>query len=105
VPIKVDREERPDIDGLYMTAVQLLTGHGGWPMTVALTPDREPFFGGTYFPPVDGARGARIGFTTVLERLATAYTEDRAGVVRAATELSTALREASTPRAGQRGPG
>jgi len=105
VPIKVDREERPDIDGLYMTAVQLLTGHGGWPMTVALTPDREPFFGGTYFPPVDGARGARIGFTTVLERLATAYTEDRAGVVRAATELSTALREASTPRPGSAVPG
>jgi len=57
VPIKVDREERPDVDAIYMTAVQLLTGGGGWPMSVWLTPEREPFFGGTYFPPRDGARG------------------------------------------------
>ena len=49
--VKVDREERPDVDGLYMTAVLALTGHGGWPMTVFLTPDVRPFYGGTYFPP------------------------------------------------------
>ena len=66
VSIKVDREERPDVDAIYMTAVQALTGSGGWPMSVWLTPDREPFFGGTYFPPRDGARGARHGFLTVL---------------------------------------
>ena len=58
VSIKVDREERPDVDAIYMAAVQALTGSGGWPMSVWLTPDREPFFGGTYFPPRDGARGA-----------------------------------------------
>src|SRR5687768_3053804 len=53
ISIKVDREERPDLDQIYMTAVQLLTQRGGWPMTVFLTPDLQPFFGGTYFPPED----------------------------------------------------
>ena len=53
VSIKVDREERPDLDAVYMEAVQMLTGSGGWPMTVFLTPDGRPFYGGTYFPPVD----------------------------------------------------
>src|SRR6188508_1773041 len=53
VNIKVDREERPDIDGIYMQAVQAMTGHGGWPMTMFLTPDGVPFYGGTYFPPQD----------------------------------------------------
>ena len=53
ISIKVDREERPDVDEIYMTAVQLLTGSGGWPLNVLLTPDLEPFFGGTYFPPDD----------------------------------------------------
>jgi hypothetical protein len=57
VAIKVDREERPDIDAVYMSAVQQLTGGGGWPMSVWLTAAREPFFGGTYFPPRDGGRG------------------------------------------------
>ena len=66
VSIKVDREERPDVDAIYMAAVQALTGSGGWPMSVWLTPEREPFFGGTYFPPRDGARGARHGFLTIL---------------------------------------
>jgi uncharacterized protein YyaL (SSP411 family) len=59
VPVKVDREERPDIDAVYMQAVQMLTQHGGWPMTVVMTPDARPFFGGTYFPTEDGQRGAR----------------------------------------------
>ena len=54
VNIKVDREERPDLDGIYMQAVQAMTGHGGWPMTMFLTPEGVPFFGGTYFPPGDG---------------------------------------------------
>src|SRR5919206_184871 len=57
VPIKVDREERPDVDSIYMQAVQLLTQHGGWPMSVFLTPERKPFYGGTYFPPRDGVHG------------------------------------------------
>jgi uncharacterized protein len=68
VSIKVDREERPDLDDIYMSAVQLMSGHGGWPLSAWLTPDRRPFFGGTYFPPQD--RGGRAGFRTVLERLA-----------------------------------
>jgi uncharacterized protein len=67
VSIKVDREERPDLDEIYMSAVQLMSGHGGWPLSAWLTPDRRPFFGGTYFPPQD--RGGRAGFRTVLERL------------------------------------
>jgi uncharacterized protein len=62
VAIKVDREERPDVDAIYMSAVQSLTGSGGWPMTVWLTPDRKPFYGGTYFPARDGDRGTRLGF-------------------------------------------
>jgi uncharacterized protein len=68
VPVKVDREERPDLDEIYMSAVQLMTGQGGWPLSAWLTPDRKPFFGGTYFSPED--RGGRAGFRTVLERLA-----------------------------------
>ena len=59
VCIKVDREERPDVDAVYMAAVQALTGSGGWPLSLWLTPEREPFFGGTYFPPRDGVRGGK----------------------------------------------
>ncbi len=65
VPIKVDREERPDLDAVYMQAVLALTGHGGWPMTVFLTPEGEPFYGGTYFPPEP--RGGMPSFSRVLE--------------------------------------
>ena len=66
VNIKVDREERPDLDQIYMNAVQMMTGHGGWPMTVFLTPDGKPFYGGTYFPPDD--RHGMPGFRRVLAR-------------------------------------
>ena len=66
VSIKVDREERPDLDAIYMEAVQAMTGHGGWPMTVFLTPDGVPFYGGTYFPPED--RHGLPGFPRVLPR-------------------------------------
>ncbi len=75
VCIKVDREERPDVDALYMASVQALTGQGGWPLSVWLTPDRKPFFGGTYFPPTD--RYGRPGFTTILTRIATLWRERR----------------------------
>ncbi len=71
VCIKVDREERPDLDHIYMSAVQMLTGHGGWPLTVFLTPDGAPFYGGTYFPPVD--RHGMPGFPRVLAGVAEAY--------------------------------
>ena len=71
VAIKVDREERPDVDRIYMAFVQATTGGGGWPMSVWLTPDLKPFFGGTYFPPED--RYGRAGFPTMLERIAQAW--------------------------------
>jgi uncharacterized protein YyaL (SSP411 family) len=79
VNIKVDREERPDLDQIYMTAVQMMTGSGGWPMTVFLLPTGEPIFGGTYFPPDD--RYGRPGFRRVLETIAEAYRTRRAELV------------------------
>ncbi|HEY1629063.1 MAG TPA: thioredoxin domain-containing protein, partial [Tepidisphaeraceae bacterium] len=69
--IKVDREERPDVDQLYMLAVQVLTHHGGWPMSVFLLPDLRPFYGGTYFPPTDA--NGRPGFVTVMRAIEDAY--------------------------------
>ncbi len=93
IPVKVDREERPDVDAIYMSAVQALTGPGGWPMSVWLTPDREPFFGGTYFPPRDGARGARFGFLTVLREIARTYAEDPDRVRRATGSLTEAVKQ------------
>jgi len=94
VPVKVDREERPDVDGVYMTAVQLLTGAGGWPMSVWLTADREPFYCGTYFPPRAGARGARAGFLEVLEELAEVWEKERPKVAAATGPLTEAVRTA-----------
>src|SRR5512142_1198809 len=94
VPIKVDREERPDVDAVYMTAVQLLTGGGGWPMSVWLTPDREPFFGGTYFPPRDGVRGGARGFLGILGEIAELWASDRARVAAATGSLTGAVRAA-----------
>jgi uncharacterized protein YyaL (SSP411 family) len=92
VSIKVDREERPDVDQVYMTFVQATTGHGGWPMSVWLTPDLRPFFGGTYFPPTDGP--ARAGFITVLRRIAELWKTERDQIEDKATSLLSALREA-----------
>src|SRR5262245_33339036 len=80
VNVKVDREERPDLDDIYMKAVQSMTGSGGWPMSVFLTPDLEPFFGGTYFQP--RSMHGRPGFADVLAGLSRAWKEDRAKVVR-----------------------
>jgi len=94
VPVKVDREERPDVDGVYMTAVQLLTGAGGWPMSVWLTADREPFYCGTYFPPRSGSRGARTGFLEVLEELAEVWEKERPKVTAATGPLTEAVRTA-----------
>jgi len=91
VCVKVDREERPDVDRVYMTYVQATTGGGGWPMSVFLTPDLKPFFGGTYFPPAD--RGGRPGFPTVLQRLSDAWKNDHEQVVEAATGAMKALGE------------
>lgn len=93
VNIKVDREERPDVDRVYMTFVQASTGGGGWPMSVWLTPEGRPFFGGTYFPPED--RYGRAGFPRVLEQIARVWKSDRARVeaegVRVAEMLATSV--------------
>ncbi len=91
VSIKVDREERPDVDEIYMRAVQLLTGSGGWPMSVFLTPDQKPFWGGTYFPPDD--RGGRPGFASILGALSETYAGRRQEVEAAAERLASALRQ------------
>jgi uncharacterized protein len=89
VNIKVDREERPDIDDIYMQAVQALTGHGGWPMTVFLTPEGKPFYGGTYFP--REPRHGMPAFREILAGVAEAYRERRPQVEEAASSLSEAL--------------
>ncbi len=91
VSIKVDREERPDVDAVYMAVVQTLTGEGGWPMTVFLTPDRRPIFGGTYFPPREGVRGARVGFFTLLQQVHRAYVEQPDKVEEQAAMISSEM--------------
>ncbi len=94
VNIKVDREERPDIDDIYQRACQLATGTGGWPLSVFLTPDQKPFFVGTYFPKQDGIYG-RQGFGTILHQLAEAYRTRRREVEAAAEEFVRALSDMS----------
>jgi len=91
VNIKVDREERPDVDRVYMTFVQATTGGGGWPMSVWLTPDLKPFVGGTYFPPVD--RYGQPGFTKVLERIAAAWKQGHEKIAEQGSKIVEALRE------------
>jgi uncharacterized protein YyaL (SSP411 family) len=85
VNIKVDREERPDIDGIYMQAVQAMTGQGGWPMTMFLMPDGSPFYGGTYFPPDD--RHGLPSFRKVLRSVSDAFADRREGVAQSAEQL------------------
>jgi uncharacterized protein len=96
VCIKVDREERPDVDGLYMEAVVTMTGHGGWPMTVFVTPDGRPFYGGTYFPPEP--RYNMPSFRQLLLAVSEAYRERRSELERQADALVEAIREASALR-------
>ena len=93
VSVKVDREERPDIDSIYMTAVQAMTGHGGWPMTVFLTPDGKPFYGGTYFPPED--RGGMPSFPRVLDAISDAYNNSRGDVLTTTEHLLQRMRQMS----------
>ncbi len=100
VAIKVDREERPDVDAIYMSAVQALTGRGGWPMTVWLTPERKPFYGGTYFPPRDGDRGARYGFLTLLTELEKAYHQQPQKVLQSSEQLAAMIGQNLAPRSG-----
>jgi uncharacterized protein YyaL (SSP411 family) len=91
VCIKVDREERPDVDKVYMTTVQALTGQGGWPLSVWLTPDLKPFFGGTYFPP--DSRYGRPGFAEVLRQLSKAWQEQREQILASGDGILAALKE------------
>jgi uncharacterized protein YyaL (SSP411 family) len=103
VNVKVDREERPDIDAIYMEAVQALAGNGGWPMTVFLTPDGKPFYGGTYFPPV--SRHGLPGFPQLLLAIAEAWRERRHEILAAGDRLADALsRSARIQPAGEPGP-
>jgi len=99
VNIKVDREERPDLDDIYMAATMAMNhGQGGWPMTVFLTPDQRPFFAGTYFPPED--RHGRPGFPAVLRRIAELWRDNRAALERVGGELVTHLAELCRPAPG-----
>jgi uncharacterized protein len=100
IAIKVDREERPDIDSIYMTAVNLLTGRGGWPMTVIMTPDKEPFFGGTYFPPRKGVRGSRVGLSDILVDMLRVYANEPQQLVARAQELSQRIAQAAAIQPG-----
>src|SRR5688500_10492515 len=93
VNVKVDREERPDVDAVYMDAVQAMSGSGGWPMTVFLFPDGRPFFGGTYFPP--RRTHGRPGFVELMEAIADAWKNKRADLDQQGTELTDAIKAKS----------
>ena len=93
ISIKVDREERPDLDAVYMEAVQMLTGSGGWPMTVFLTPEGKPFYGGTYFPPED--RQGMPGFPRLLTSIAEAYSTNRGEIDRVTQQLTTQMSQSN----------
>ena len=101
VSIKVDREERPDVDRVYMTFVQATTGSGGWPMSVWLTPSLEPFYGGTYFPPE--GRWGKPGFAELLEEIARVWREEREKVLRSASHIVERLRTLGAAEGGGRG--
>lgn len=100
VPIKVDREERPDVDRIYMMFVQATTGGGGWPMSVWLTPDLKPFYGGTYFPPDN--RWGRPGFRSVLQQLAVAWNTDREKILTSGSTIVEELEKQLAPGAAHR---
>jgi uncharacterized protein YyaL (SSP411 family) len=91
INIKVDREERPDIDEIYMNAIQSMTGSGGWPMTVFLLPDQRPFYGGTYYPPED--RHGRPGFAKILRALASMYQTQKDQLLEQAAKLMGVLEQ------------
>ncbi len=98
VSIKVDREERPDIDNIYMTVCQMMTGGGGWPLTVIMTPDKVPFFAGTYFP--KQSRGQQIGMLDLIPRVTDVWNNQRDQVLQSAQNVSEALAQGPTAQAG-----
>jgi uncharacterized protein YyaL (SSP411 family) len=91
VSIKVDREERPDIDNIYMTVCQMMTSHGGWPLSVVMTPDKKPFFAGTYFPKV--SKYGRIGFVDLINRINDVWMHDRNKILESSNNITNALLE------------
>lgn len=93
VCIKVDREERPDVDAIYMTAVQFIARQGGWPLTAFLTPDGKPFFGGTYFPARDGDRGVGVGLLTIVRRVHQTWEDEEKNVRESAEQLTRLIRQ------------
>ncbi len=95
IPIKVDREERPDVDKVYMAYVQAMTGHGGWPLSAWLTPELKPFYGGTYFPPED--RHGRTGLLSILRTIAGGWRDERAKLVAEGERALAALRRHYVP--------
>jgi len=97
VCVKVDREERPDVDQIYMTAVQMIAGNGGWPMSVFLLPDGRPFWGGTYFPARTGDRGTGTGFLTVINQIDQAWKTQKQAVTQQATTLTAAVKANQNP--------
>src|SRR5687768_4871289 len=99
VSIKVDREERPDIDNIYMTVCQMLTGSGGWPLTIFLTADKEPFFAGTYIPKHD--RFGRPGMLEMIPRIKELWRLKQQDLVRSASEITQALQRTSTESRGE----
>jgi len=105
VAIKVDREERPDVDAVYMAAVQALTGRGGWPMTVWLTPDRKPFYGGSYYPARDGDRGLGVGFLTLLKKIKESYHSRKDLVDSTGNQLTNVVNQMLSAKTGSQLPG
>ncbi len=101
VSVKVDREERPDVDKVYMAYVQAMTGHGGWPLSAWLTPDLKPFYGGTYFPPED--RHGRTGLPSILRAIAKAWAEDRERLVAESVRVIDSLTEYHESRRSEAG--
>ena len=98
INVKVDREERPDVDSLYQSALQMMGEQGGWPLTMFVTPDGEPFWGGTYFPPT--ARYGRPGFREVLKSVSNAYANQRDQIANSAASLREGLGKLATPKGG-----
>jgi uncharacterized protein YyaL (SSP411 family) len=99
IPVKVDREERPDIDTVYMNVCRVLTGQGGWPLNLLLTPSKKPFFAGTYYPKDD--MGQYVGFKTILNNAAQAWSSNRQSVVESASKITELINQGLTPVPGE----
>jgi len=98
ISIKVDREERPDIDAVYMAVCQVLTGSGGWPLTIIMTPDKKPFFAGTYFP--KESRQGRMGLKDLMVKIDTLWKTERQDLLTSANQITEAMQRTSDSRFG-----